>query len=140
MNTTKINCTIKSGWSEKQAFGREIIRQISRYVWEKYTDGALVDETADYLPKVHEVLDQYGITDCIWDTKTGLCELKTYRPGIVIGVKGENIYKIEAFLKKWVDSLDGLYQFNRLTLKEDLCPLTFDIHDMEHKFVAMSSL
>jgi ribosomal protein S3 len=86
-------------------------------------EGAAIDEDADLWPKVNKELNDYAITDIRYIDN--YVYIYTYRPGIIIGVRGKLIDTISEHLRKWAHKKN--IAFKGIKIKEDLRPLIFDL-------------
>jgi ribosomal protein S3 len=116
--------------NESIEIGRIFLREISRFIFEKYNDG-LVDEPPN-LEAIHKELEGYGISLVFYNIVTSELVIYSSRPGILIGVRGKNIREIENNLKIFAKKEN--IKFEGIKLKEDKNPIKYDIHYYEHLF------
>jgi predicted RNA-binding protein Jag len=125
MDEYNINRIMKSGYTYEQAMGRAFAKIIGEDIWEAATGDALIDEIGERIPKFAKDIECYGITDVTYDKKDGYVIIKTYRPGVVIGVKGKYVGHLEELFKNFAKK-EGL-KFSQIKIKEDTCPIKDDL-------------
>jgi len=108
----------------EQILGRAFLRELSMFVFDRINAGKLVDEKIE-LDAVNRELNAYGITDAIYDSETAMLLVHTSSPGILIGVRGENIQAIDTALKTWAKGR-GI-PFEGICIREDMYPLINDL-------------
>jgi hypothetical protein len=107
----------------EKAVGRIFLRELSNFVWEKYDD-RLVDERPKF-KEIEKELSDYGITDMTYNVSTQILTINSFRPGVLIGVRGSNIDQIDKHFKKYAAKNNIPYK--TLKLNEDKCPFQDDL-------------
>jgi len=113
---------MKNGLTEEQAVGRLFLREYSDFVWKNHTEALMIDESPP-LKEIRDELECARISD-IW-YKDKFVYIQLNRPGILIGVKGSNIDKIDKVFKDWANRVNIPYK--GIKLKEDMYPLSDDL-------------
>ena len=116
---------MENGLSEQEAIGRLFLREYSDFVFfqDKF-QGYCVDEH----PPINEIikdLEYAKITNIWYNEETKDVHIKMGRPGIFIGVKGENISKVEKHWKEWAIKMN--IPFKGIKIEEDRYTLEDDL-------------
>jgi hypothetical protein len=98
-----------------------IMGALSEKLFSEYVDYTLPGDEGDGIRQFKERIDAYSITDC-WFSEDHLFIL-TYRPGIVIGVKGKEIHYLESLIREIIKEENFNIKFEGIKLKEDRDPL-----------------
>jgi len=124
INEKYINNLVRNELSFSEAKGRSMLQIISMYVYEKHTDGCLIDEIDDAIPIVEKELRNYKITNAVLDDE-GYLYITTGNYKYFIGDEMDNINKLKKFIEKKAIKNDIL--FKDIRVKEDKFPIINDI-------------
>jgi predicted metal-dependent RNase len=108
----------------ESAVGREFLKELSNYIWNKHCDNLFAYEDPP-LNEINKHLLDYSITDIYYDFETQELVIWTNRPGIMIGVRGSEYEALNNHLKKWSSEVN--LSFKKIKLKEDIYPLVNDL-------------
>jgi len=118
-----------------QEMGRRFLQTISDFIWHKHTESQMIDEEPPF-KKIREELLAYKITDIDFDSDEGILYIKLARPGVFIGVKGENVNAITEFIKKRMAKTN----FGRIKLIEDRKPIEDDLLSSLYSYQLMTEM
>jgi len=135
LNAYQIKNWLEDGLTEEEVIGRMFLRQLSNFIWNKHNEGNLVDEL--YFKEVKQELENYRITYVSYNNETQKFILKSARPGVIIGVRGSNIDKIDKHLFNWAK--EEKIPYSGIALKEDRNPLENDINYSLNMFSLLHS-
>ena len=113
----------RCGMTKEQIIGRYFLKKMSEFVYKRFEEQrAFIDEDIPF-QKVKAELENYEITDIFYSDQQLF--IKLVRPGVLIGVKGNNIAAIEKHLKEEGDKVN--LKIEGLKIIEDTYPLQGDL-------------
>jgi hypothetical protein len=112
------------------AFGRLLLGHLSEVLFHEYIMSELPGDEAESIQKYMEELKSYRISHVEYDDEYFI--IHTARPGILIGVKGANIKRLESIIFEF--SKKENFPFKGIKIKEDKDPLDEYIYKGYHNY------
>jgi len=100
MDLRELKSKMENGLTYTQAIGRQFLREISRFVFNKYYEGLMIDEDPDIAGAIKEFRN-WGVSDIEFNFEDNFLYITLSRPGLIIGVKGKYIDDLRKHLKNW---------------------------------------